>query len=84
MITGETKGKRLSVIGAMNMSGPVAAMTFTGTLNEDRMLEFIANHLGPTLKPGDIPVMDGLRVHWPKQVLEALEAYSVKTLVLKL
>lgn len=82
VITASKNGKRLSVIGAMAASGPLAAMSYTGTLNEERMLEFIADHLGPTLKPGDVLVMDGLRVHWTKRVLAALDAYGVKTLLL--
>lgn len=46
------------------------------------MLEYIDVHLGPTLKRGDILVMDGLRVHWTKRVQAALASYGLKTLLL--
>jgi len=78
----ETKGKRLSVIGAMAADGPRAMMSYSGTLNADRMVAYIENHLGPTLKKGDTVVMDGLSVHKTKAVRAALESRGVSILVL--
>ena len=82
VILAETKGKRLSVIGTMGERGPQAMMSYEGSLNEKRMLTYIADHLGPTLKKGDIVVMDGLRVHKTKAVLAALESYGATALIL--
>lgn len=87
--TGETPvikrcahGKRLSIVGAIALDGPRAHMTYTGTMNGDRMVEFVNEHLGPTLQPGDIVVLDGLRVHRMTKVREAIEAFGATPLIL--
>ena len=75
-------GKRLSIVGAIAMDGPRAHMTYTGSMNGDRMVEFVEEHLGPSLQPGDIVVMDGLRVHRMVKVREAIESFGAKALIL--
>lgn len=77
-----TRGKRLSVVGAMAMDGPRGMMSFAGTLKTPVMLEYIQHHLGPRLEPGDIVVLDGCPVHKAKAVREAIEAWDANLLIL--
>ena len=82
VILANTKGRRLSVVGAMALDGPRAMMSYEGTLNEARMLEFVADHLGASLRTGDIVVMDGLSVHKTGPVRAAIEAHGATVLIL--
>lgn len=82
VILGNTRGRRLSVVGAMSLDGPRAMMSYEGTLNTPRMVEFIDNHLGPALREGDIVVMDGLSVHKTAEVRNAIEWYGGSVLIL--
>jgi transposase len=47
----------------MGVDGPRALMTYEGTMNTAVMLEFTETHLAPTLRSGDVVVMDGLNIH---------------------
>ncbi len=75
-------GKRISIVGAIAVDGLRAHMTYTGSMNGDRMVEFVNEHLGPSLQPGDIVVMDGLRVHRMVKVREAIESFGATSLIL--
>ena len=82
VIRAQTRGRRLSVVGAMALDGPRAMMSYAGTLDTVRMLEFVADHLGPTIKAGDIVVMDGLSVHKTAEVRAAIESHGASVLIL--
>ena len=82
VISAKIRGKRLSVVGAMAMDGPRGMMTFTGSMNTGRMLEYVENHLGPNIVEGDIVVLDGMSAHKSVQVREAIEAYGGSVLIL--
>jgi transposase len=75
-------GKHLSIVGGMAVDDVRAQMTFEATLNGDRMLKFILEHLGPTLVPGDIVVLDELSVHRMVGVREAIESFSATVVFL--
>lgn len=82
VITRQVRAKRLNGVGAMALDGPRALMTYTGSMDEARMLEFVHDHLGPALNVGDTVVMDGLRVHTMASVLAAIESYGATVLIL--
>lgn len=82
VILRETRGKRLSVVGAMALDGPRGMMSFEGTLKTPVMLEYIEDHLGPKLDTGDIVVLDGCPVHKAKAVQEAIEAWGATVVIL--
>lgn len=82
LILKRQRGKRLSIVGAMALDGPRGKMTFTGTLNSARMVEYIQKHLAPTLLPGDIVVLDGASIHKTKEVRAAFDAAGAKMLIL--
>ena len=54
----------------------------TGALNGATFLEYIRNDLAPTLKPGDIVIMDNLRVHKVNGVRQAIEDKGASVLYL--
>lgn len=53
-----------------------------GALNGTTFLEYIRNDLVPTLKPGDIVIMDNLKVHKVAGVQQAIEEKGASVLYL--
>lgn len=82
VISRETNGKRLSVVGAMAADGPRGMMFFEGTLKTEVVLEYIDNHLGPSLNDNDIVVMDGCPVYKAKAVRKAIESHGATLVIL--
>ena len=66
----------------MALDGPRGKMTFSGTLDGPRMVEFVQHHLGPNLHPGDIVVLDGVSIHKMKSVRAAIESFGATALIL--
>ena len=65
--------KTLSLIGAMRLGERPRLMTHRGAVNGRTFLRFIRERLAPTLRFGDIVVMDNLSTHKMKSVREAIE-----------
>ena len=59
-------------------------LIFEGSLNGEIFREYITKFLVPTLKPGDIVVMDNLSSHKVKGVAEAINAVGTEVLYLPL
>ncbi len=57
-----SKGGNVSLIGALNLDGLVAAMTVPGSTNTEVFLTYVTQVLVPQLWEGAIVVMDNLRV----------------------
>lgn len=60
----------------------VAPLVVDGPINGEIFLAWIKQHLAPTLKKGDIVVMDNLSSHKVQGVLEALKAVGAEVLYL--
>jgi transposase len=69
-----------SFIGALRCDGLTAAGVFDGAVNGATFLAYVEQVLVPTLKPGDIVIMDNLRAHKVAGVREAIEAASASLL----
>jgi transposase len=82
VIKRDKHGSRLSVVGAITQDGLRGHMTYTGTLNGDRMLEFVMASLGPNLRSGDVVVMDGLSAHKMASIRDAVAAFGATILIL--
>ena len=54
--------------------------TIDGAINGELFLAYVEQVLVPTLKPGDVVIMDNLRVHKMAGVREAIEAAGAKLL----
>jgi transposase len=66
--------KTSTFIGALRCDGLVAPSVFDGAINGELFLAYVEQVLVPTLKPGDIVIMDNLRSHKVAGVREAIVA----------
>jgi transposase len=82
IIRRDKHGSRLSIVGAIAQGGLQEHITYTSTLNGDRMLEFVMTVLGPNLEIGDVVVMDGLSVHKMASVRDAVALFGATILIL--
>ncbi|WP_244639150.1 IS630 family transposase [Bosea sp. ANAM02] len=65
--------KTTTFAGALRLDGMTAPFVYDGAMNGVVFLAYVEQVLVPTLKPGDIVVMDNLPAHKPAGVREAIE-----------
>jgi hypothetical protein len=65
--------KTTTFVGALHCDGLTAPLTIDGAINGELFLAYVEQVLVPTLKPGDVVIMDNLRVHKMAGVREAIE-----------
>lgn len=70
--------KTTTFTGALRLSGMTAPMVLDGPMNGAAFLAYVEQVLVPTLRTGDIVVMDNLPAHKPASVREAIEAAGAK------
>ena len=73
-----SKGGNVSLIGALNLDGLVAAMTVPGSINTEIFLTYVTHVLAPQLWKGAIVVMDNLKVHHAERVRVAIKSIGAK------
>jgi len=73
-----SKGGNVSLIGALNLDGLVAAMTVPVSTNTEAFLTYVTQVLVPQLWKGAIVVMDNLKVHQVEGVRVAIESVGAK------
>ena len=61
-------------MAALRHEGLTAPCVFDGAINGARFLAYVEQALAPTLRAGDIVVLDNLKAHKVKGVREAIEA----------
>ena len=62
-----------TMISAVRLSGQMAAMVIEGATDAVVFKSYVEQVLGPSLRPGDIVILDNLSSHKTAEVLEALE-----------
>lgn len=62
-----------TVIAALRLEGVTAPAVFDGPIDTPSFLAYIQQVLAPTLRPGDVVVMDNLAVHKQAVVRAAIE-----------
>jgi transposase len=72
----------MTIVGALGLDGIRAAMSFEGAMNGRVFRVFIGKVLAPTLKAGDVVVMDNLSAHKVKGIKETIERRGAKVLYL--
>lgn len=82
VLVGSRYGKHLTLIGAIALDGVRAWQLMESTMNGPAFVSFLEEDLGPTLRPGDVVVMDGPRVHRVEGVEQALAARGASVLYL--
>ena len=65
--------KTTTFVGALRLSGMTAPMTLNGAMNGPAFTAYVEQMLVPTLRPGDIVVMDNLPAHKPAAIRDAIE-----------
>lgn len=76
------KGRNVTLIGALRLTGPVTAMTIDGAADGQVFLAFIEQLLIPKLRPGDIVILDNVSTHKIRAVAAALEAAGIELVFL--
>ena len=75
-------GKRVTIVGAIAVDGPRAMHQVEGRFDGPAFVKYLDEVLGPTLREGDIVVMDGPSLHRVAGVEEALAKRGAKPLYL--
>jgi transposase len=65
--------KTTTFAGALRLSGMTAPFVYDGAMNGTVFLAYVEQVLVPTLKPGNIVVMDNLPAHKPAGIRDALQ-----------
>jgi transposase len=76
------RGKNVTIIGAMSLSGVLTNFTFSGSNNTDNFVAYLKDELLPNLWPGAIVIMDNLSVHKVEQVRELIESVGAQLVYL--
>lgn len=74
--------KTTTFVGGLTLNGVVAPMTVDGAMTGAAFLAYVEKVLAPTIKPGDIVVLDNLPAHKPVAIREAIEAAGAVMLFL--
>jgi transposase len=74
--------KTTTFLGGLRHDGITAPLVLDGPMNGAIFLAYIEQFLAPTLKPGDIVIMDNLPAHKVTGVRQAIEAVGARLLYL--
>jgi transposase len=74
--------KTTTVIAALDQKGMRCSMTLDGSVNRDAFETFVRKVLCPSIKTGDIVVMDNLSSHKGQRVKELIESAGATLLYL--
>jgi transposase len=72
------KGKNITILGALSLEGIQAIMTIEGSTDVQVFLTFVQTILVPTLRPGQIVIMDNLSSHKVDGVQDAILAAGAR------
>lgn len=72
-----TGGQRLSMIGAIGADGRTALRRHRGPVNGETFVKFLSEDLAPTLRNGDVLIMDRASIHRVSAVAEVLDQLGV-------
>lgn len=68
------RGPNVTFVGAMTLQGIVTLDALAGSCTKERFLEWVVDIFAPTLRVGQIVVMDNLKAHHNPAVRELIEA----------
>ncbi len=74
--------KVLTILGALSCTGMLTSMTVEAATDGEVFLDFLDALLCPSLRPGDVLVMDNLNVHKVDGVRQRVEAVGARLLYL--
>ena len=74
--------KTTTFVGALRLSGMTAPMVLDGPMTGAWFLAYVQQVLSPTLRPGDVVILDNLPAHKIAAVRDAVEATGAQLLFL--
>lgn len=74
--------KTTTFVAALRVEGLTAPLVIDGALNGEVFLAYVRQQLAPTLRPGDLLVMDNLSAHKVAGVRQAVEAAGAQVVYL--
>lgn len=74
--------KTTTLVAGLRLDGIAAPMVIDGAMNGDAFVAYVERLLAPTLRPGDIVVMDNLPAHKVSGARRAIEAAGARLLFL--
>ena len=74
--------KTTTFVAALRCTGLIAPMVLDGPMDGECFLTYVQQFLAPSLKPGDIVVMDNLPCHKQDAVVDAIRQVSADVLYL--
>ena len=74
--------KTTTFTAGLRADGLTAPFVLDGAMNRDAFLAYVRTNLAPTLKPGDIVIMDNLPSHKGEAVRKAIEAAGAARVLL--
>ena len=78
----DTRFHRTTILSSVRLDGTTVPCVFEGALNGELFREYIRKFLAPSLRQGDIVVMDNLSSHKVSGVVETIEAVGAKVMFL--
>jgi transposase len=75
-------GKNTTLVAALTPEGLHAPWAIEGAMDTAAFERYIQEVLGPTLRPGQIVVLDNLSVHKATSIRDAIEAFHCQVLFL--
>ena len=75
-------GANVTMLAALGRHGVEAVMTIEGATDAEVFRAYVDQVLRPTLRPGDIVIMDHLRAHKAAGICEAIEQAGAQVLYL--
>ena len=78
----DTRFHRTTILSSVRLDGTTMPFVFEGALNGDIFRVYIQKLLAPSLKPGDIVIMDNLSSHKVSGIREAIESVGASILYL--
>jgi transposase len=78
----DTRFHRTTILSSIRLDGTTIPFVFEGALNGDLFRAYVTQWLAPSLKPGDIVIMDNLSSHKVSGVIEAIEATGASVMFL--
>jgi transposase len=75
-------GANVTMLAALGSRGIEAVMTIDGATDAEVFQAYVEQVLRPTLRPGDIAIMDNLRAHKVAGIREAVEQAGAQLLYL--
>lgn len=74
--------KTTTFLAALRLEGLTAPLVVNAPINGEIFRAYVEQHLAPTLRPGDLVIMDNLGSHKVSGVAEAIEARGARLVFL--